>query len=61
MAYVREKKNAYMTLDDIKMDLNEIGQEDVDRIYLTPDTDTWPAIVNTAVKLQVPQNKEFLD
>jgi hypothetical protein len=33
-----------LNLDDIKMDLREIGWEDVDWIHLTQDTDQWRAL-----------------
>jgi ribosome biogenesis protein Nip4 len=39
--------------DNIKMDLKEIGWEDVDWIHLSQDRDRWLAHVKT-MKLQVP-------
>jgi hypothetical protein len=38
--------------DNIKMDLREIGFGDVDWIHWTQDT--WRALVNTVMNLQVP-------
>jgi len=43
-----------LNLDDIKMDLREIGWEDVDWIHLTQDTDQWRALVNTVMNLEIP-------
>jgi hypothetical protein len=40
--------------DNIKMDLWEIGFEDVDWIYLAQDRDRWRAFVNTMMNLRVP-------
>jgi hypothetical protein len=40
--------------DNIKMDLREIGFEDVDCIYLAQDRDRWRAVVNTVMNLRVP-------
>jgi hypothetical protein len=34
--------------NDIKMDLKEIGSEDVDWIYLAQDRGQWWALVNTS-------------
>jgi hypothetical protein len=38
------------------MDLNEMGCEKVDWIYLAQDMDQWQALVNTVMSLQVPPN-----
>jgi hypothetical protein len=43
-------------VDNIKMDLREIGWDDMDWIDLTQDRDQWKALVNTAMNLRVPQN-----
>ena len=45
---------------DIKMDLNATGQESLNWIYLTPDRETWRAVVNTVMNIQVPQNAKNL-
>jgi hypothetical protein len=39
--------------DKIKMDLREIGFGDVDWIHLAQDRDTWQALVNMVMYLQV--------
>jgi hypothetical protein len=50
-----EKRNAYRILvDNIKMDLREIGWDDMDWIDLAQDRDQWRALVNTVMNLQVP-------
>jgi hypothetical protein len=41
-------------VDNIKMDLREIGWGDVDWINLAQDRDQWRALVNTIMKLRVP-------
>jgi len=40
--------------DNIKMDLREIGWEDVDWIHLAQDRDQWRALVNTKMNLRFP-------
>jgi hypothetical protein len=42
--------------DNIKMDLREIGCDDMDWIDLAQNRDQWRALVNTIMKLRVPQN-----
>jgi hypothetical protein len=45
----------------IKMGLRERGLTGIDWIDLSPDRDQWRALVNTIIKLQVPQNvRKFL-
>jgi hypothetical protein len=39
---------------DIKMDLREIGWDDMDWIDVAQDRDQWRALVNTVLKLRVP-------
>jgi hypothetical protein len=41
-------------VDNIKMDLREIGWGGVDWIDLTRDRDQWRALVSTVMNLQVP-------
>jgi hypothetical protein len=43
-------------VDNIKMDLREIGWNGVDWIYMAQDRDPWRALVNTVLNLQVQQN-----
>jgi hypothetical protein len=40
-------------VDNIKMDLREIGRDGVDWIDLVQDRDQWRALVNTAMNLRV--------
>jgi hypothetical protein len=41
-------------VDDIKMDLREIGWNGVDWIELAQDRDQWRALVNTVMNLRIP-------
>jgi hypothetical protein len=41
-------------VDNIKMDLREIGWGDVDWIDMAQDRDQWRALVNTVLNLRVP-------
>jgi hypothetical protein len=41
-------------VDNIKMDLREIGWDDMDWIDMAQDRDQWRALVNTVMKLRVP-------
>jgi hypothetical protein len=41
-------------LDNIKMDLREIGSDGVDLIDLANVRDQWRALVNTVMNLRVP-------
>jgi hypothetical protein len=41
-------------VDNIKMDLREIGRDGMDWIYLAKDMDQWRALVNTVINLLVP-------
>jgi hypothetical protein len=40
--------------DNIKMDLQEVGWEGVDWIYMAQDRDRWRALVNAVMNLRVP-------
>jgi hypothetical protein len=41
-------------VDNIKMDLREIGWDGVDWVGLVQDRDHWRALVNTVMNLRVP-------
>jgi hypothetical protein len=41
-------------LDNIRMDLVEVGWDDVDWIGLAHDRDRWRALVNSVLNLRVP-------
>jgi hypothetical protein len=43
-------------VDNIKIDLREIGRGGMDWIYLDQDRDQCRALVNTVMNLRVPQN-----
>jgi hypothetical protein len=43
-------------LDNIRMDLGEVGWGDVDWIGLAQDRDRWRALVNSVLNIPVPQN-----
>jgi hypothetical protein len=43
-------------VDNIRMDLVEVGWGDVDWIGLARDRDRWRALVNAVMNLWVPQN-----
>jgi hypothetical protein len=40
--------------DSIKMDLQEMGYEDMDWIYLAQDRDRWRALVNAVMNFRFP-------
>jgi hypothetical protein len=41
-------------VDNIKIDLREIGWDVVDSVDLAQDRDQWRALVNTVMNLRVP-------
>jgi hypothetical protein len=41
-------------VDNIEIDLREIGWDGLDRIELAQDRDQWRALVNTVTNLWVP-------
>jgi hypothetical protein len=41
-------------VDNIRMDLGEVGWDDVDWIGLAQDRNRWRALVNSVLNLQVP-------
>jgi hypothetical protein len=43
-------------MDNIKMDLTEIGCGGVDRIVLVQDREKWRAVVNAVMNLRIPRN-----
>jgi hypothetical protein len=43
-------------VDNIRMDLSEIGLDGMDWIDMAQDRDRWRALVNMVINLRVPQN-----
>jgi hypothetical protein len=50
----REGRPRRRWLDNIRMDLGEVGWGDVDCIGLAQDRDRWRPLVNSVLNLQVP-------
>jgi hypothetical protein len=48
------KRPQHRWVDNIKMDLREIGWGDMDWINVAQNRGQWGALVNTATNLQVP-------
>jgi hypothetical protein len=48
------KKPRRIWVDNIKMDLGEIGWDGMDWSDLAQDRDQWNALVNTVINLRVP-------
>jgi hypothetical protein len=48
-------------VDNIKMDLGEVGWGDVDWIGLAKDRNRWRALVNLVLNLWVPGNAETIE
>jgi hypothetical protein len=42
-------------MDNIKLNLTEIGWDGMDWIYLAEDREQWSALVKTVMKLRVPK------
>jgi hypothetical protein len=40
--------------DNIRIDLREIGREDVDYMHQAQDRDQWRALVNAVMNLRIP-------
>jgi hypothetical protein len=49
-------KRRYRWVDNIEMDLREIGRDGVDWMDVAKDRDQWMALVNTVSNLRVPRN-----
>jgi hypothetical protein len=47
-------KSRHRWVDNIKMDLREIGWDDMDWIDLAQNRDQWRALLNTVMNLRVP-------
>jgi hypothetical protein len=48
------RRPRYRWEDNIRIDFREIGWEGVDWIHLSEDRDTWQAVMNLVMNLQVP-------
>jgi hypothetical protein len=48
------RRTRRMSVDNIKMDLREIGWDGMDCIDLDQDRDQWRALVNMVMNLRVP-------
>jgi hypothetical protein len=47
-------RSRHRSVDNIKIDLREIGQDGMNWIDLAQDMDQWRALVNTVMNLWVP-------
>jgi hypothetical protein len=50
----KERRPRCRSVDNIKMDLREIGRVGMDWIDLAQDRDQWRAVVNTVMNLRDP-------
>jgi hypothetical protein len=46
--------------DNLKMNLQDVGWEDMDWIHLGQHRDGWWTLINAVMKLRVPKNAEKL-
>jgi hypothetical protein len=51
---ILKKKHTSQWVDNIRMDLGEVGWGDVDWIVLAKDRIRWRAVVNSVLNLRVP-------
>jgi hypothetical protein len=49
-----QKKSHFRWVDNIEMDLREIGWDGRDWIYLAQDGNQWRSLVNAVMNLRVP-------
>jgi hypothetical protein len=49
----RKERSRRRWVDNIKMDLREIGWDNIDWTYLAQDMDQWRALVNTVMDLRI--------
>jgi hypothetical protein len=51
---IRNRKIMFLSVDNIKRNLGEVGRGDVDWIGLAQDRNRWRALVNSVLNLRVP-------